>query len=287
MNTKTNQKGQRLRGIVLDVDGTLLDPAHRIAPATAAAVRRARAAGLHVLLASGRSARAMTDLLIALKLDGPAIAFNGALTFRLEHGALHPLAETRLTRDAAAAALTLAREHGIEVGWFTRDDWRVAALGPGVEEESWLTEEPPIVEPGLPDGAPDPFKLMCISADIHGTPALHALRARLPAGVIGQFSHPRYLELTAPGVDKARALRATCAALGLSPAELAAIGDAENDIAMLRLAGIGIAMGNASPAVIAVADRITDTNARDGVAHAIDALLADCRGGHVGRVDLE
>jgi Cof subfamily protein (haloacid dehalogenase superfamily) len=274
VNTKTDHKGQRLRGIVLDVDGTLLDPAHRIAPATAAAVRRARAAGLHVLLASGRSARAMVDQLVALQLDGPAIAFNGALTFRLEHGAVHPLAETRLARDDAVAALTLAREHGIEVGWFTRDGWRATALGPGVAEEAGLTGEPPIVEPGLPDGAPDPLKLMCIAADDHGRPALHALRARLPAGVSGQFSHPRYLELIAPGVDKARALLAACAALGLSPAELAAIGDAENDIAMLRLAGIGIAMGNAIPAVIAVADRVTDTNARDGVARAIDALLA-------------
>lgn len=263
-----------MRGIVLDVDGTLLDTTHRISPATAAAVRRARSAGLHVLLASGRSARAMVDVLAELGLDGPAIAFNGALTFRLEHGAVHPLAETPLARDDAVAALTLAREHGIEVGWFTRDGWRVAALGPGIEEAAWLTGEPPVVEPGLPDGAPDPFKLMCIAADIHGTPALHALRERLPVGVNGQFSHPRYLELIAPGVDKARALRAACAALGLSPAELAAIGDAENDIAMVRAVGIGIAMGNATPAVIAAADRVTDTNARDGAARAIDALLS-------------
>jgi Cof subfamily protein (haloacid dehalogenase superfamily) len=263
-----------LRGIVLDVDGTLLDPTHKIAPATAAAVQRARRAGLHVLLASGRSARSMLDVLAELGLDGPAIAFNGALTFRLERGAMRVLAETPLPRDSAVAALTLAREHGIEVGWFTRDDWRVAALGPGIEEEWWLTEEPPLIEPGLPDGAPEAFKLMCIAADSHGTPALHALRARLPAGVSGQFSHPRYLELIAPGVDKARALRATCAALGLSPAQLAAIGDAENDIAMLRAVGIGIAMGNAAPAVIAAADRVTDTNARDGAARAIDALLA-------------
>jgi Cof subfamily protein (haloacid dehalogenase superfamily) len=262
-----------LRGIVLDVDGTLLDPWHRIAPATAAAVRRARDAGLHVLLASGRSARAMQDLLAELGLEGPAIAFNGALTFRLEHGAIRALAETPMTRDAAVAALALARERGIEVGWFTRDGWRVAAVGPGIVEEEALTGEPPLVEPGLPDGAPAPHKLMCIAPTSDGTPALHALRDRLPAGVTGQFSHPRYLELIAPGVDKARALHAWCAAAGLSPAQVAAIGDAENDIAMLRAAGVGIAMGNATQAVIAAADRITETNARDGAARAIDALL--------------
>jgi Cof subfamily protein (haloacid dehalogenase superfamily) len=274
VNTNTDHKGQGLRGIVLDVDGTLLDPAHRIAPATVAAVRRARSAGLHVLLASGRSARAMVDVVAELELDdGPTIAFNGALTFRLEDGAIHPLAETPMARDAAIEALALARERGIEVGWFTRDGWRVSALGPGIGEEAWLTGEPPLLEPGLPDGAPAPFKLMCIAADRDGTPALHALRERLPPGVSGQFSHPRYLELIAPGVDKASALDAACAALGLAPAQFAALGDQENDIAMLRAAGIGIAMGNAEPAVIAAADRVTDTNARDGAARAIDALL--------------
>ena len=269
----TNRDHRGLSGIVLDVDGTLLDPWHRITPATAAAVARALAAGLHVLLASGRSANAMRDLLAELGLEGPAIAFNGALTFRLEDGGVRALAETPLAADAAAEAYELARAHGAEVGWFTRDGWRIAARGPGVAEEQALTGEPALLDPELPAGAPAPHKLMCIVADLGGTPALHALRERLPAGVNGQFSHPRYLELTAPGVDKGRAVEAACAALGVSPARFAAIGDAENDITMLRAAGVGIAMGNAAPAVIAAADRVTATNARDGVAAAIDALL--------------
>ena len=67
MSTNRDHKGQ-LRGLVLDVDGTLLDPWHRITPATAAAVARARSAGLHVLLASGRSARAMSAFMVALGL---------------------------------------------------------------------------------------------------------------------------------------------------------------------------------------------------------------------------
>jgi Cof subfamily protein (haloacid dehalogenase superfamily) len=273
VNTNTDHKGQRLRGVVLDVDGTLLDPRQRIAPATAAAVERARDAGLHVLLASGRSANAMLGPLAELGLDGPAIAFNGALTFRLERGAMRTLAETPMPRATAAAAYALARADGIEVGWFTRDGWRVAARGRGIAEEQALTDEPPLIDPALPDGAPAPFKLMCIAPDLDGAPALHALRERLPPGVSGQFSHPRYLELTARDVDKARGLAAACAALDLSPAQLAAIGDAENDIAMLRMAGVAIAMGNATPAVIAAADRVTGTNARDGAAAAIDALL--------------
>jgi Cof subfamily protein (haloacid dehalogenase superfamily) len=272
MSTKRDHKGQ-LRGIVLDVDGTLLDPWHRITPATAAAVARARSAGLQVLLASGRSARAMGAFMDALGLEGPAVAFNGALTFRLAGGAIEPLAETRLDRDAAVAALGVARAHEVETGWFTLDGWRVAAADAGAAEEAALTGEPPIIAPALPDGAPAPHKLMCIAITAAQTARLPGLRERLPPTVASVFSHPRYLEIIAPGVDKSGAVVAACAALGLAPHELAAIGDAENDIGMLRAAGIGIAMGNASPAVVAAADRVTDANDRDGAARAIEALL--------------
>jgi len=55
---------------------------------------------------------------------------------------------------------------------------------------------------------------------------------------------------------------------------MVAIGDGENDLALLRLVGLGIAMGNASPAVQAAADWVTDTNNRDGVALAIERLRA-------------
>jgi Cof subfamily protein (haloacid dehalogenase superfamily) len=272
MRTKTDQKGQ-LRGIVLDVDGTLLDPWHRLSPATVAAVARARAAGMAILLASGRSPRAMARVLAALALDGPAVGFNGAVTFRIAGGAIAPLTGTTVDRGAATAVLALAAAHGVETGWYTLDGWRVAAPGPGADEEGALTGEPPIVAPGLPDGLPDPHKLMCIAITPEQTAALAMLRERLPPAVTGVFSHPRYLEVIAPGVDKAAAVAAACGALGLAPDELAAIGDAENDIGMLRAARIGIAMGNASPAVIAAADRVTGSNDRDGAAHAIDALL--------------
>jgi Cof subfamily protein (haloacid dehalogenase superfamily) len=273
MRTTTDQNGQ-VRGLVLDVDGTLLDPWHRLTPATVAAVGRARAAGLQVVLASGRSPRAMADVLAALGLDGPAVAFNGAATFRLAGGAIEPLAETTVAHDAAVAVLALAAEHGVEIGWYTLDGWRVAAPGPGADEEGALTDEPPIVDPGMPDGLPRPHKLMCVAITPEQTAALPVLRERLPAGTTGVFSHPRYLEVIAPGVDKAAAVAAACEALGLAPRELAAIGDAENDIGMLRAAGIGIAMGNAADAVVAAADRVTGPNDRDGAAQAIDALLA-------------
>jgi len=90
----------------------------------------------------------------------------------------------------------------------------------------------------------------------------------------GQFSLAHYLEITHQGVDKATALLALGQQLGITPAEMVAVGDGENDLAMLRLVGLGIAMGNAPPSVQTAADWVTDTNNRDGVAIAIERLQA-------------
>ena len=272
MQPTTDQQRQ-LRGIVLDVDGTLLDPSHRITPVTAAAVARARAAGLRVVLASGRSPRSMVGYLRELGLDGPAIGFNGALTFRLAGDAIEPLGGTPLDRGAAVDVLAMAAAHGVEIGWFSLDGWRVASPGAAVDEEAALTDEPPLLDPGLPDGAPTPYKLMAIAVTEAERRALVALREELPASVRGVFSHPRYLEVVAPGIDKAVAVRELCAALGLDVAELAVLGDAENDIGMLRQAAVAVAMGNGSRAVMDAATWVTGTNAEDGAAAAIDALL--------------
>ena len=227
-----------------------------------------------MLLASGRSARALEGVVAALELDGPLIAFNGALTFRPADGAIEALDGTTLDRDVAADVLRLAREHGIEAGWFELDGWRVRSIGPGAVEEAMLTDEPPTEAPDLPDGAGPPYKLMCIAVD-RGRDR-RAARAARPAP--GHASRRRSrIRATSrsprPGSTRRTPSARPRARLGLAPSELAAIGDAENDVAMLREAGVGIAMGNATDAVLAAAAHRTAANDRDGVALAIDALL--------------
>ena len=80
---------------------------------------------------------------------------------------------------------------------------------------------------------------------------------------------PENIEVNAKGVDKGRALLALAGRLGFSRGQTMACGDASNDIAMLRAAGLGVAMGNATPEAVAAADVQTDTNNNDGVAKAI------------------
>ena len=81
------------------------------------------------------------------------------------------------------------------------------------------------------------------------------------------------LEVLKKGVNKAFGLEKLAAALNIDPCEIAAIGDAANDIEMLEYAGLAIAMGNASEEVKVISDIVTDTNENNGVIKAIDNLI--------------
>lgn len=82
-------------------------------------------------------------------------------------------------------------------------------------------------------------------------------------------SLPGNLEINAPGATKGDALLALCRALGLAPACAVAFGDGTNDMTMIRSAGIGVAMANAEPEVLAVADLVAPSNQEDGVAQVL------------------
>ena len=84
----------------------------------------------------------------------------------------------------------------------------------------------------------------------------------------------KYLvEVLKKGVNKSYGLEQLARELNIEPSEIAAIGDAANDIEMLEYAGLAIAMGNASEEVKAISDIVTDTNENNGVIKAIDQLI--------------
>ena len=85
------------------------------------------------------------------------------------------------------------------------------------------------------------------------------------------FSHPRGLvEISPPRVTKATGLAEVAARYGIDAADVVAFGDMPNDLEMLRWAGHGVAMGNAHPVLLDVADEITASNADDGLALVLE-----------------
>jgi Cof subfamily protein (haloacid dehalogenase superfamily) len=250
----------------------------QITPATRKAVRQVIAQGVQVVLASARGPNALYSIMEELEITGLAICYTGALTCRLypvQHISLEVLNEQRMSLSSARQVLSNALELEVSIGWFTGEHWYVPRWDLALHHESMMTGVTPIIDPDLMRFKDAPHKLQAIVGDPSLLPRLNELAGMLPSDCVGQFSYETYLEIIHQGVDKATALLDLCQQLGITPSEMIAIGDMDNDVAMLQMAGLGIAMGNAPVNVQAEADWVTDTNNRDGVAVAIERLKED------------
>ncbi len=268
---------RRTRLLVLDVDGTLLTDDLQITAATREAVQRVISHGVQVVLASARGPNALRSIMRELGIAGLAICYTGALTCRLNpdtHVPAEVVTDQRMNLTSARKVLSNALELGISVGWFIGDSWYISAWDSALRRESMITGVTPIIASDLLRFKDAPHKLQAIVGEPALLPHLYTLARTLPQDCVGQFSYETYLEITHQGVDKASALLALGQQLGIAPSEMVAIGDMENDLAMLRVAALGIAMGNAPLNVQEEADWVTDTNNRDGVAAAIEKLYA-------------
>ena len=268
---------RRTRLLALDVDGTLLTDDLQITAATRDAVQRVISHGVQVVLASARGPNALRSIMRELGIAGLAICYTGALTCRLNpdpHVPAEVVTDQRMNLSSARKVLSNALELGISVGWFIGDSWYISAWDSALRRESMITGVTPIIASDLLRFKDAPHKLQAIVGEPAHLPHLYTLARTLPRDCVGQFSYTTYLEITHQGVDKASALLALGQQLGIAPSEMVAIGDMENDLAMLRVAALGIAMGNAPFNVQAEADWVTDTNNRDGVAAAIEKLYA-------------
>lgn len=266
------------RLIALDVDGTLLDSTHRLTPRVQAAVRAARARGIHVALATGKLLRSAADLVSALALAGPQITNNGATIMPAEGGA--PLNFWPLEPEALAATLAAVRraDPTLDIAWYTPDDILTDAPPGPLDAVLAAYHETPLRRVAAldarPAALPAPAKLL-----VTGAPErLAALRAAVTPPLAGLTriitTTPDFLEFFSLRASKGIALEAVTARLGLRREEVLAIGDGENDIALLEAAGTAVAMGNAVPALRAHATATTASNDADGVALAIETLLA-------------
>jgi Cof subfamily protein (haloacid dehalogenase superfamily) len=269
---------RKVRLLALDVDGTLLTDELEITTTTRKALQYVISAGVQVVLASARGPNALVSIMADLDIAGLAICYTGALTCRLypEHRSeIEIVNEQPMSLSSARFVLKNALEQGISIGWFTGVNWYIPEYDLALHHESMITGVTPIMRPDLKSFNDPPHKLQAIVEGPALVPLLEALAGILPYDCIGQFSYETYLEIIRRGVDKSTALLVLGQQLGISPSEMIAIGDMDNDIAMLQMAGLGIAMGNAPEHVKAEADWVTDTNNRDGVAIAIERLKVD------------
>jgi Cof subfamily protein (haloacid dehalogenase superfamily) len=269
-------KTRQVRLLAVDVDGTLLTDACQISPATSRAVQHVIQRGVQVVLASARGPSALRGIMMELGMSSLAICYTGALTCRISsHPPLEVITEQRIPLPSAHDLLRRALNEEISVGWFAGEAWFIPGWDAILQRESEMVGVVPLVDADLLQRGEAPHKLQCMVGEPARVPLLAALARTLPQDCVGQFSQATYLEITHQQVNKATALLALGHQLGIAPSEMVAIGDGENDMAMLQMVALGIAMGNAPPLVQAAADWVTATNNQDGIAMAIERLQAE------------
>ena len=267
----------RTRLIALDLDGTLLNSALRLSERNAEAVRRARESGVRVVLATSRwfgLARRTAD---RLGIDTPLVCSNGALVRRPSDGS--ELLHLHLDQEVAREVTALGDERGWEM-FTTIEDATFMRARPGVTPESLpgglriSDRQADEVARGRPtavivygnDAVEEISELLLPAYD--GPACRQARRAKFSLN--RPINLPPYVVLTHPDADKGSALETVCRQMDVPLSDVMAMGDSESDLAMLRLAGLGIAMDNSPDEVKRAALHIAPCNDADGVAWAIE-----------------
>lgn len=267
----------KVRLLAIDLDGTILAEGRRVSVRTRVAVGAAMARGVRVVLATGRMYRSALTHVEALDLDGPLICYQGAYIRERPARDGAPgeiLRHVTVPADVARDAVRWSRDHGLDPH-VNRDDQLLMEVG---------DEEAPDYERNAGIGAmfvPD----LLAALDGPVTKVLAVRDTGMPEALLTDgraafegraevtVSHPDYLEFTAPGVHKGAALSWLAARLAIPLSATMAIGDQFNDLEMLALAGLGVAMGGAPDAVQAAADEVTGSIAEDGAAQAIERFV--------------
>lgn len=272
--------------VVLDLDGTVMNPYRREAVSTVVleAIAAAEAVGVKVTVGTGRTLDYIRHQMpTALHLPHPVIATQGAVIGDAMTG--HVLAEQDLPATDAYALARWVDDNNYLAAFYVLDDDGHSHVfrnqqGRDRDEEALLehllghpAESAPRFVDLLDRWAPHPPIKVIVwnhpDYTVDNVDVAQAMEDRFRAHLSITRTHEWLVEATAPGVDKGSGLRKLCDLLGVDIARVIAVGDSDNDIPMLRAAGLGVAMGNANERVKAVADWIAPSLEEDGVAATI------------------
>ncbi|MBC2312871.1 HAD family phosphatase [Listeria welshimeri] len=274
------------QAIILDIDGTLLNDDKKISPETKKALITAQQNGVKLILASGRPTTGMhlyAEQLEMKKYHGLLVSYNGAKVVDCQ--TKEELFNQTLTIAEGKAVLEHMKQFEVKV-MIDKDDYMYVN---NVYDcyIPYKGEEINIIQYESRGGN---FKL-CEKEDLTafldyrinkiltaGDPDYmqknyQAMMAPFKNALNCVFTADFYFEFTAKNIDKAKALDTVLTPMGIHAENIIAFGDGHNDITMVKYAGTGIAMDNAVPELKAVANSITLSNNKDGIAHVLNNFI--------------
>jgi Cof subfamily protein (haloacid dehalogenase superfamily) len=269
--------------LALDLDGTTLTSSREILPVVRDAIRRIRHQVM-VLLVTGRHHTAAYPYYQALQLETPIISCNGTYVYDYQRQQI--LAENAIPHVQAAQFIALAQQHHLNLVMYVTDRMTFSKTQPiqyMTVLEQWARQFPPSSRPRI-ERIDDfyaemqrhqyvwKFVIEGEIADVEFFAGLPYIRDHFT----GERSWSNRIDFSNKGNTKGARLKEFLQQHEIDPRRMIAIGDSDNDISMLQLAGLGVAMANADAAVKQAADCITqDTNDGLGISQIISDYFAD------------
>ena len=262
----------------IDLDGTLLRSDGSVSARSRTALEAAQTAGIEIVLVTARSPRTVRVIAADLGLGKIALCSNGATIYDLDAGAI--LRHRPLSVEVAHRVVRGLREHVPGVAFAWELELRFGS------EPAYEAQRDSARWPRPDDAFPpcdalewhDPMtKLLARLPDADLARVLDATRALCAADAEVTLTGNTFVEVMAPGVAKEAALAELAAERGVPREAIVAFGDQLADAGMLRWAGLGVAVANATSFALEAADEVTTSNDDDGVARVLERLL---RGGN-------
>ena len=273
------------RLLAIDIDGTLLNSRQEVTPAIHAALGRASRAGIRVVPATGRRYRHVLPIVELLGIRSPLVTASGALVKdptdhdTLYQAAFEPQTLLDVIRlidaqgyDPVFFADTYAEGFDYYVPWLdmrTPELARYVAKNSGHERlcPNMLDDPPPGLFAGFTSGTRQ--QMLDLEQVLHGR-----MPDKLQTSVVySPVYSGSFLEVAPPGVSKWSGILHLAEQWGIAEDEICAVGDDRNDLSMIRAAGLGVAMGNASTEIKDTAHRIAPSHDDDGLVQVVDWLL--------------
>jgi Cof subfamily protein (haloacid dehalogenase superfamily) len=275
--TEQPHSNSTIRLIATDIDGTLLNSRSELSERAEKALKAAIEQDVQIVLATGKTFHSGHYVINKAKLNTPGIYVQGTVTYNSD-GTIR----TQQTLDTTVArqAITFAEDRGYVVSVYSGTRILVRKMHERIQylAEHYHEPVPEAVGP-LQNilGTIPVNKVLFVSPGDDGR-RMRALRWQLNAQLDGaarllQAGVPDMLEMLPPGASKGAALRALLKELRIDPSQVMAIGDAENDLEMIQMAGVGVAVGNAEQALKDTAKYTVASNNDDGFAEAVERFV--------------
>jgi Cof subfamily protein (haloacid dehalogenase superfamily) len=257
--------------VILDVDGTIAGPDHRISPRTRAAMRGIEQRGVPVVLATGRARDNVLDVARQVGLRSPAVSCNGAVVSEPVSG--RDLRVRPMAPDDVAAMIRVQERTGAPLTWFTPHG--IFATSVELCEFLLALGDGAVFVDRSPTRVPDDVVKMMIYGTAREMDAVAPVVRRYAPRATRSLD--QLWEISDPDATKWAGISFVFDLLGLDPARAVGLGDGENDVVWMERIGTPVAMGNARPEARAAAVTVAGDYAEEGAAVFLEEILRQLR----------